>query len=280
MICSFQARLFTRFFCMLGAMALVITALPHAVAGPIQGVYAVAIASSERLLNVGDVYGFDSDEYKEIQMEESCDNPHYRAFARNLPAVLIQNAEGSDGDLTSFTMRIKLDAYMYGTGDPGGFDAYIKHSAYADPGVDITGSTLSSDGQSVTVNFDGFTAGKSVIFRVDLDVNPDPIYDDLFPFPDFRTVLFDADEDGKPTEHTGVTMATFSSGDMSSTTPETPLIANPNFDMEWEGGNTRPYHAIDPVIPGGGGGGVPEPTSLLLLLTGLVSTSMLRRTKR
>ncbi len=282
MISSIQARLFSRVLSVLGVLALASMTLPHAVAGPIQGAYEIAIASSERLLNAGDLYGFDSTEYDGIQMEESCDNPHYRVRARNKPAVLIQNAESSEGDLTSFTMRINLDAYIYCTGDSAmdGFNAYIKRSAYADPGVDITGSSLSADGQLITVNFAGLSAGKSVLFRVDLDVNPDPIYGDLFPFPDFRTVLFDADEDGKPTGFTGLTSATFSLGESSSTTPETPLFANPDFDFEWEGENTRPYHAIDPVITGGGGGGVPEPTSLLLLLTGLVGVSMSRRTQR
>jgi hypothetical protein len=280
MINSIRTRFFYRTIGLLGALVLAIAALPHAMAGTIQGSYEVAIASSERLLNALDVHGIDSLEYQEIQLEESCDNPHYRVRARNKPAVLIQNRDSSEGALSSFTMTINLAAYLFGAGGDGGdgFDGYIKRSAYADPGVDIIGSSVSPDGQRVTVNFDGLTAGKSVIFRVDIDVDSNPIYADLFPFPDFRSVLFDMDDEGDPTEHTGTTTATFSADGMSSTTSESPLVGK--FDMEWEGENTRPYHVVDPIIPGGGGGGIPEPSSLLLMLTGLVSSSMLRRTKR
>jgi len=252
-------------------------------AGPVQGSYLVSIASSDRLLDAQDKYGVGSDEYNQIQTEESCDNPHYRVRARNKPAVLIQNDSSSEGSLTSFMMTINEAAYVFGAGGDSpldGFDAYIKRSAYADPGVDILGSSVSTDGQTVTVNFDGLTAGKSVIFRVDLDINPNPQFSGLFPFPDFRSVLFSMDNEGKPTDTTGVTAATFSSGDMSSTTSKSTLFGK--FDMQFEGENTRPYHAIDPVIPGGGGGevGIPEPASLLLMLAGLMCTPLRRRTQR
>jgi len=61
MINSFQERLFYRVVGMLGLLALVVTALPQAVASQITCEYKVDIASSERLVNALDVYGLDSE---------------------------------------------------------------------------------------------------------------------------------------------------------------------------------------------------------------------------
>lgn len=262
-----------RLACTTGAIVVALAMLPHkAVAGFVAGSYRVDIASSERLLNA-----LGTPEEAEVQHQVSCDNPHYRVRARNKPAIKITNDVGSGGDLTGFTLRINQAAYLFGEGDTAldGFDQFIKRSAYTDPGVDITGSSLSGDGRTVTVNFSGLSAGKSAIFRVDLDTNDV----NLFPFPDFRNVLFGADSGGGPGTP-AVTTATFTAGGMSTTSPETaldPILGQ----MSFFEGSVRPYNASDPVIPSGGGGTtIPEPTSVVLLLTGALGAAALRRKRR
>lgn len=275
MINRIQIHFFYRISCVLIALSLTIAVLPQAKAQLLDNsTYAVAIASSERLLDAMDEYGIGSEEYRQVQEEESCDSPFYRILARNIPAILIQNISNTEADfLTSFTIAINVDDNFFGeNGDKpnSNFADYIKRSVYTSPGVEITDSYVDIASQELTLEFNGFSPDESVIFRVDLDTD-DP---EAFEFPDFRSVLFEADEQGNPTDNTGETWATFSK---SSDTIPTPLIHNPNFNMEWEEGNTRPYHAIDPVVPGIGHGGVPEPTSLLLMLIGLAGTTMRRR---
>ncbi len=253
-----------------GAMVLTMAMQSHVVvAGSVNGSYTIDIASSERLL---DALGTPNE--AAVQQQESCDNPHYRVRARNKPAVMITNDAGSAGDITSITLQLNESVYLFGQGDTAldGFDQYIKNSAYTDAGVDITSSSVS--GSTLTVNFSGLSASKSVIFRIDIDTN-DP---NIFPFPDFRTVLFGADTGngpGTPAEHT----ATFTSGDMSSTTLATQLDSIVG-QMEFFEGQVRPYHSADPVIPHGGGGTVPEPTSAVLFLAGMMSAIALRRKQR
>jgi PEP-CTERM motif-containing protein len=264
----FRFRL-TRSLCLVAVMAsaLAVTNLPaKAVASSLSSSYTINFAESTRLLNA---LGTPNEQI--VQKEESCDNPHARVRARNRPGVKISNSETSVGNLSSFTIEIKKTAYLFGTGDSpldGFYDQYIRTSPYSDEGVDITGSSVSEDGRELTINFDGLAAGKSVIFRVDLDTNDDSI----FPFPDFRNVLF-GNSDGSGMRAT--TSATFLSEAGSAITPKTLLTKISELDQKqivyWEG-NVRPYSVIDPVIPQGGGGTteIPEPTSAMLLLAGVV----------
>ena len=252
------------------ALALTIN---QANAGVVSGSYQVSIAESERLLNA-----LGTPEEAQVQIEESCDNPHLRVRARNKPAVLVTNDGTSQGDLTSFTLQINQLGFEFGSGDAAtdGFTQFIKHSAYTDPGVTIDSSSVSMGGQLLTVNFSGLAPGLSAIFRIDLD----PLDPNVFPFVDYREVLLGLDDQGQPGGGPpGETAATFSLGDMSTTTNSTPLPGAQS-QAEFFNEQIRPYHAADPIIPvtsNGGTAPVPEPSTIFLLAVGGLGLMALRR---
>ena len=258
------------------AFALAMATLPSEVfASSLSGSYTIDFAASTRLL---DALGTPNEDI--VQQEESCDNPHARVRARNRPGVKIFNSTASVGDLTSFSIEIqdKDSPYLFGTGDsPGdGFGGqYIRTSPYSDENITIKGSSISEEGRKLTIGFDGLSPGKSVIFRVDLDTKDDSI----FPFPDFRNVLFGGGDNGGML---AVASATFTSGDGTATTPDTPLNEISESDQEhivYYEGHVRPYSVIDTVIPQGGGGTteIPEPTSAMLMLAGVLGALAVRR---
>ncbi len=256
------------------ALALVLGTSPSKVlATPTFDSYTIDIAASTRLLDAVETL-----EYEAVQREESCDNPHARVRARNRPGVRVSNSVNSVGDISSFSIEIKETAYLFGTGDNAydGFGGeYIRTSPYTDEGVQITGSSVTEDGRRLTIHFDGLAAGKTAIFRVDLDTNDNTI----FPFPDFRNILFGANDEEI---QRAVTSATFT-GDDSTNTPDTPLNEISELTKEYivySEGDVRPYSAIDPVIPHGGRGSmVPEPTSAMLLLVSVMGALAIRRAR-
>jgi len=247
----------------------------RASAGVVSGSYVVNIAESERYLNA-----IGTPEEAQVLLEESCTNPHLRVRARNMPGVQVTNADSSQGDLTSFTLQINELGFEFGTGDTAsnGFTQYIRQSVYTDPGVNITGSSVSQNGRLLTVNFSGMAPGLSAIFRIDLD----PVDPNVFPFVDFRQVLQGFDENGQSGGGTpGETTSTFTSGDMSTTTSATSLTGNDD-PLEFFNEQIRPYHADDPIIPSSGSGStdpIPEPSAIVLLTSGIFGLMALRRHK-
>lgn len=202
--------------------------------------YTVNVAPSERVLAA-----IGTDEFDQVLHEESCDNPHLRVRARNKPSIMITNGDSATAPIASFTLQINEGPYMFGDGDAAtdNFMGFIRESIYfIDDEVSITGSFVSQDGTELTIDFDGLTAGKSVIFSIDLDAN-DP---DMFPFPDYRTVLYGASlsSTADPTAPASFA-ATFSDGEETKTIgrdfqqQEDPMI--------YFNGNIRPYHAMDMI---------------------------------
>jgi hypothetical protein len=208
----------------------------------------------------------------QVRNEEACDNPLLRTRARNKPAVMVTNSTMSDAPIDSFTIRISDGPYLFGDGDNSmdNFNGFIRETVYSPDGVTITGSTLSSNGTQLTVHFDGLTAGKSVIFNIDLDANDM----DMFPFPDFRSVLFGAPMNaGDAPTDPAVVSALFldDSGEEPMTRrlerqlqqiTEVPAYANSRI---------RPYHVNDPIEVVGIGtmDVVPEPASATAALIAL-----------
>lgn len=215
--------------------------------------------------------------FNEIKYDEACDNPHLRIRARNKPGLMITNLDASN--LTQFTLSIDSGLpYIFGQGDVGGdgFLNFVRDSMYTDAGVTITGASVdnAANPKTLTVNFDGLSQNKKVIFNVDLDTNDA----NAFIYPDYRMVLFGAPETegGSPT--TPATAAVkFANGVMSPTllfgmacdlngnmVLDTPQYADPPY----AGANIRPYHVMDPIEVATLGA-IPEPSAAFLAVAGL-----------
>lgn len=209
-------------------------------------------------------------QFMDVLWEESCDNPHLRVRARNKPAIMLTNNADSTAPITSFTLSINASQpYLFGLGDivSDNFTNYIKNTVYTDAGVSITGSSVSPDGKTLTVNFDGLTAGKKAIFNVDFDAQ-DP---DMFPFPDYRMVLMGAPYPGENPTTPGSYAATFTNA--ASPAPNSQTLSA-NFDQivdtpSYHDLVIRPYGVMDKVEIIPGGAQVPEPTGLALAAGGL-----------
>jgi hypothetical protein len=184
-------------------------AAPPAVAG-----FTLTMSPYARVLDALQEFGESSPEFMMISKEEAWDNPHIRTRARNKPALMVFNDDETvDAELTSFSLTINEGPYFFGMGDfvTDNFMDFIQNTIYTDPGVTITGSSVSADMQTLNVTFDGLTAGKKAIFNIDLDTSDAT----AFPFPDYRVVLCGATTSSVDTPNLPATIAaTFTSTTM------------------------------------------------------------------
>lgn len=221
----------------------------------------------------------DSPMFHDIMMEQSCDNPHLRTYASNKPAIMITAGSTleASAQLSKFVLTINNSSYAFGTGDfaTDHFSQFITQSVYSDAGVNIVGNTLSADKRTLTLDLTGLTAGKSVIFNVDLDTT-DP---SMFIYPDFRNVLSGAPLSAAASPTAVATyIATFTKAAESLNAPGS--FAQDSAVPEFANQTTRPYNTMvmQPIISGGGGApGVPEPASYLLLATAIAAGAATRR---
>ncbi|QDS99746.1 PEP-CTERM sorting domain-containing protein [Adhaeretor mobilis] len=257
------------------SLAMLLALLSTAQEAAAQNAYSVNISSSARYLNA---LGTPMEAI--VKMEESCDNPNNRIQHRNRPSMLVENT-GTGGTLTSFTLRIAQDDFVFGTGD-NAFDGFngsaVVSSVFNMPGIEILGASITDvagqgaeDGvdRLLTVNFSGLAPGESAIFTIDLDTTDA----NAFQLPDFREVLLGADL-GSGTGTPAYTTAAFSSGD------PVPELQFAIYDdaIPYAGMNVRPYHAADPVFNVDlNGSAIPEPSSFALLVMGLAGLSRRRR---
>lgn len=256
----------------IAAVALTTSAASAAITG---AGFTIDMAASAKVL---DAIG--TPEYAKVLMEESCDNPHLRIRANNKPAVMltVSDSLAAGAELASFTISINDPMYLFGDGDgqvQDTFTQFVKESVFTDSGVSIVSNTLSADMRSLTITFDGLTAGKKVLFNVDLDVINDPA---MFLFPDFRHVLHGAPlpgttEAGDPASYSGTFEMTgmdpVTASGMFAQMTETPSYSNQNI---------RPYQTMDmiEVIRTE----VPEPTSVVLAGLAIAGGLALRRRRK
>jgi hypothetical protein len=213
-------------------------------------------------------------EMHDIIFDASWDNPNLRIRARNKPAFLIENTSTTmSAEITSFSATIPAGTtFTFGDGDMAmdNFTNYVRSNvSYNDAGVSVTGSSLSDGGRTVTVNFSGLTAGKRVLFNLDLDTSSG------FPYPDFRTVLF-----GAPSGP-GVTPGSFTVNFANPSGSVTDDFVSPDLDasqpLTFAGANIRPYSFMDMVEHLGIGGQIPEPSAAVLSVLGLAALTACRR---
>lgn len=234
--------------------------------------FTINIAASARVLNA-----IGTPQYSDVLMQESCDNPHLRIRKNNKPAIMltVNDTLSAGAELASFTISINNPLYLFGDGDGGSlenFTQFIQESVYTDAGVSITSNTLSADLRSLTLDFDGLTAGKKVIFNVDLDAINDP---SMFLYPDYRTVLNGAPIDlvSPPTDPASFA-GTFSDGD--DTLVASGRLQQMTLTPQYANSNIRPYHSMD-MIEVTTTDPVPEPAAIGLAGLAIFALGVLRR---
>jgi hypothetical protein len=267
------------FFIALATIAATRTSLA---APPTDVGYSLFMSPYARTLNALEEFGEASPEFMQIWKEDAWDNPHLRTRARNKPALMIINDGASEAPLTSFSLTINEGPYVFGTGDfvTDTFTGFIQDTIYTDPGVTISGSSLSADQKTLTINFDGLTAGRKALFNIDLDAT-DP---SIFPFPDYRVVLC-----GAPTSlldapnSTATIMATFTSTTMgppnNTTTLEMDLeqdTAVPDYFEQF----IRAAKDMEMLEIKQKDMFIPEPNGLMLAVAGAGITALSRRRRR
>jgi hypothetical protein len=273
-------RLLTLCSIVAGAAFASLSALPAHAVPPNPVAFTLSMGPYARTLNALEEFGPMSQQFMDISMEDGWDNPHQRVRARNKPAIMIVNENQSVAPLTSFMLTINDPGpFFFGTGDfaTDSFTGFIQNTIYTDPGVSITGSSLSPDGKTLTVNFNGLVANSKAIFNVDLDTS-DP---SLFPFPDYRLVLCappNGSNGSNGTSSMGATIsATFT--DASSPPPNTttltdtlpPAASEPEFFEHV----IRPAKLMEMVEHKDVF--VPEPSALILAFSGLGLAAIQRR---
>jgi MYXO-CTERM domain-containing protein len=280
-ITSHRRRGIVTFCGLLAAMGLTSLTTGEAQAVPPTPVaFTMTMAPYARTLNALEEFGPMSAEFMHISMEDSWDNPHLRVRARNKPAIMIVNEDNSVAPLTTFTLEINNPGpFFFGSGDfaTDSFVGFIQNTIYTDPGVTITGSSLSPDSKTLTVNFDGLTMGKKAIFNIDLD-SSNPA---LFPFPDYRLVLCGAP--GSPGASPGMP-ATISATFTNAASPP-PNTTTLTMDLqaatdvpEFFEQHVRPAKLMEMIEIKEKT--IPEPTSAVLALGGVAALAALRRSRR
>jgi hypothetical protein len=221
------------------------------------------------------------------------DTGYQRLLDRNMPFLMLTNESTSDDPITELRLTIGDDRFNFSNA------AKMFHGLYTMLGRTNPDAVLTSHvedvGNELVVNFgsQGILPGKSVCFRIDLGVDSD--HSDFFPYPDFRTVLFDMNGynvyDGNvydPSDEDNATaLVTFGTGESTFKAGPVAFQDTPVTGVEQFFSNRalRPYGVMEQastfvVSAKTGETLVPEPSGIVLGLLGCVGGAMLAARKR
>lgn len=221
------------------------------------------------------------------------DTGYQRLLDRNMPYLMLQNDALSAEPIMELRLTIGDERFNFGN------TAKMFHGLYTMIGLSIPNAVVNSHvedaGNELVVNFgsQGILPGSSVCFRINLDVDAD--HSDFFPYPDFRTVLFDMNGynvyDGNvydpSDEDNAMALVTFGAGEsMFEAGPvafqDTPVGGVEQF---FSNGALRPYGVMEKastfiVSAEIETEVVPEPSSIALVLLGCAGGAVLAARRR
>ncbi len=273
------------------AMACVLMGVTASSANFVDGTYSISVGESERILaaEIELQRGLITPmQLNSVVFQETCMNPSTRLHLRNRFAVSITNDASSQGDISSVTIDLTDAGFAFGNGDipTDGFNGnYLKETLYFDDGVGVTAVPFLdlNDRSMLTLNFTDLTPGRSVIFRLDLDNNPDN-----GALTDYRNPLFGVDVGGTGTTTPAEVSATFTSGigvnQMSQSTAFVPFSHNfsaAELSALAFAAPIEPYSSLSQSeVFGQSGRTVPEPASGAIALLGMAILGSMRRRNR
>ncbi len=204
-----------------------------------------------------------------VKMFASWDTAYQRIANRNMPFIELMNNINSTGNLTEFNMTIGDTDFEF---SDDYFGAFIVQSD-STPDVDISSITSTGDLLTLTFGNGGLAPGELVRFGIDIDA--DPGLEDMFPFPDFRLVLFDMNNmDGQGGVDNSVVTATFEDPEDSSMTAtastqlEDYVVTGPQ--AQYYNQILRPYSVMEGVdIFDASANVIPEPATATLSVLAL-----------
>lgn len=194
---------------------------------------------------------------------ESWDSPLMRIINRSRPYIEVRNTSTfPNSNITQFTMTIGDIAYDFGDSVLGALAVLSEYSA---DGLTIDSVTSPTGGDDIQIAFggEGLVPGEVARFQIDID----PQSSDQFVHPDFRTVLFDLEDNGDLDN--SVMTAAFSVGPpVSVRLQDLSLPEGSLGSTVFANSVRRSYDVMEPIefVNSGGEVVIPEPSAAVLVL--------------